>query len=464
MSDNRHAQWSRALDADRLRGDLRKARTNEGHGRRLSACGWTPVSAEGLGLRISNGSAGWSGISTCGNAWACPRCSAKIAASRFEEIRDILDWARKQGYTCGLLTLTMQHKKTHTLEDLLDTQTSAWSRLTSGEPWTGESASKYAGRLEAWEEAESRDFIGKDGIARPRPRPERRVGLKEISEWTSAGGALEDDPVRLIGFVRAVEVMHGDTSGWHPHQHIVVIFDGNVTPDQAEIWRKGIFDRWKESLEKFGHTARATVREGGIMRNLGADLRLLRPGQAEEWVAGYFTKQLAMEATLGHSKKGRGAGGNRAPFEIARHTVAKTLTTDADGLTYVGEPDKKSARLWWEYEKVTQGRHRIRYSKGLRQMAGLEEEKTDEDIAAEDLGTADLVRISNMIWIGRGEGRLARRGLREISPQVLDLARRRGLLAVIDYLTEQGFPHKVTGPGWERLGLDPPEESPSPEE
>lgn len=438
---------------------------NEGHGRRLSACGWLPVTPDGVGLRISEGSAGFSGISTCGNAWACPRCSAKVAASRFEEVRDILDWARKQGYTCGLLTLTMKHNKKDTLADLLGSQTSAWSRLTSGTRWAGESQTAYAGRLEAWEEAETRGFVGKDGITRPRPRPDRRVGLKEISEWTSNGDSPMGDPVRLIGFVRAVEVMHGEGSGWHPHQHIVVIFDGNVTPDQAEIWRKGIFDRWKESLEKFGHTARATVRQGGIIRNVGADLRLLRPGQAEEWVAAYFTKQLAMESTLGHSKKGRGEGGHRAPFEIARHAVSKTLTTDDDGITTVREPDKTSARLWWEYEKATQGKHRIRFSKGLREMAGLEEEEmTDEEIAAEDLGTEDLVRITNMIWTGRGEGRLARRGLRQVAPEVLDLARRKGLLAVVDYLTEEGFPHKVTGAGWARLGLDPPEEPPEPED
>ncbi|MEU9457159.1 hypothetical protein [Streptomyces sp. NPDC048277] len=431
----------------------------------MTACGWTPVAPEGVGLRISDGSAGFSGVSTCGSAWACPRCSAKISAARFEEVRAILEWARKQGYTCGLLTLTMQHKKSDPLADLLEGQLAAWARVTRTERWTGEKPEKYAERLAKWEEAESRGFVGKDGIARPRPRPDRRIGLREITEWTSSQGVTSTtvDPVSLIGFVRVIEVMHGD-SGWHPHQHMVVIFDGNVTTEQAETWRKGIFERWRESLQAEGYTARATVRQGGMIRNVGADLRLLRPGQAEEWIAGYFTKQLAMEATLGHSKKGKGEGGSRAPFEIARHAVARTLTTDEDGITTVREPDQTSARLWWEYEKATKARHRLRYSEGLRKMAGLEdEEQSDEDIAAEDLGTEDLVRITNMIWIGR-HGGLARRGLREVAPEVLDLARRRGLLAVLDFLTEEGFPHTVTGAGWARLGLDPPEPELLPEE
>jgi hypothetical protein len=90
--------------------------------------------------------------------------------------------------------------------------------------------------------------------------------------------------------------------------------------------------------------------------------------------------------------------------------------------------------VWREYERATKERQAITWSKGLRQLLAVTE-RTDEQIAAEEIGGDDLAVIPSDDWrqIVRIPG---------LPSLVLDRAERGGLAAVNDLLARRGV-----GPG-----------------
>src|SRR3954470_19901756 len=107
----------------RKRGQLRRQLRGTTTLSRLQDCGAKTVN--GLGgpiLRISGEGeeriAGYAGLVTCGSVWACPCCSAKIAARRAEELSTVMRSVLTAGGSASLITLTMRHHAGHKLKDL----------------------------------------------------------------------------------------------------------------------------------------------------------------------------------------------------------------------------------------------------------------------------------------------------------------------------------------------------------
>jgi hypothetical protein len=86
--------------------------------------------------------------------------------------------------------------------------------------------------------------------------------------------------------------------------------------------------------------------------------------------------------------------------------------------------------LWREYERATKGRQAITWSKGLRQLLAVTE-RTDEEIAAEEIGGEDLAVIHGDDWrhIVRIPG---------LPSLILDHVERGGLAAVNELLARYG--------------------------
>src|SRR3954464_13588631 len=98
----------------RKRGQLRHQIRGTTTLSRLQDCGAKTVN--GLGgpiLRVSGEGderiAGYAGLVTCGPGWACPCCSAKIAARRAEELCAVMRTVLTSGGSASLITLTMRH-------------------------------------------------------------------------------------------------------------------------------------------------------------------------------------------------------------------------------------------------------------------------------------------------------------------------------------------------------------------
>ena len=56
--------------------------------------------------------------------------------------------------------------------------------------------------------------------------------------------------------------------------------------------------------------------------------------------------------------------------------------------------------MWHEYEKGSKGKRQATWSRGLRDLLGVGQEHTDEEIAAEELGSDDLILLDAEGWAG----------------------------------------------------------------
>lgn len=353
---------------------LRKVAGQYGGLPRLRDCGRKSVSAGGaVALRGQQGDvAGFAGLETCGSVWACPVCAAKIGAHRASELAKVITWARTNGHTVALLTLTARHHAGEPLRRVMDRITSGWECVTSG--WASETAAAYERRklrhCQAWADHDA-------GIRRkPRPLSPRRRGIAE------RGGA--------IGWARAVEATYGE-HGWHVHLHVLVVLDEAVVPpEQVEslvhiaTLEQAVYELWQKGIARAG---------GTVEREPATDLRVMH-GDVSEVLATYLTKAgdalsgaaraLAAEATLGQFKAGRKTG-NVTPFELL------------DRIRNVG--DANDADLWREWCNATQGRKALTWSRSLRRLAGLaDDELTDEEIVTEDACGEDVLLLPAETW------------------------------------------------------------------
>lgn len=308
-----------------------------------------------IGLRVANvtGSAGWSGLTTCGSVWACPVCAAKIGARRAEEVSQVCTAAAAEGLHLSMVTLTMRHHRGQRLAALWDGLAYGWRGIVSG------------------------------------------VGWQKAKE---AGG--------LVGYIRSTEVTHG-AAGWHVHIHVLLLSE---SPLNEHGLPAVMHERWARALARRGLES---VKDSG-----GFDFSACAPGD-ESTMGRYVAKMgqtpegLARETTLGPWKKAR--RGNRTPWQILADIPA---WGDMDDL-----------ETWWEYEDASHGRRALTWSRGLRARYGLGAEQTDDEIAAEDLGTEDVLTIDAADW----------HRVRPHAARLLDAAERYGPSIVAVWLASRGI-------------------------
>lgn len=207
-------------------------------------------------------------------------------------------------------------------------------------------------------------------------------GLSKAWAKVTSGKGWVTDRERhgVAGWLRVVEVTHG-SNGWHVHVHSLLFLDpGLVEPDLAGL-HASMFGRWSRALVRSG-LARPLM--------VGQDAKLVA-GAADSDLAAYFTKAvygsraIGLEFTQTQSKSARSVHGTRAVWGL----LDDVLGGDADALD-----------LWHEWERGSRGRRQLTWSKGMRQALQLGAEATDEDIAEEEVGTAqdDLVLITAEGW------------------------------------------------------------------
>jgi len=178
---------------------------------RVRNCRLAASDAEaGVVIRVNAESAGLGGVQTCGSTWACPCCSAKIAAHRAGEVAAVLGGHREAGGHAVMLTLTAQHSRSHRLAATWDAVSHAWHKATSGRGW-------------------------KD----------------------------DKDAYGIAGYVRVVEVTYG-ANGWHVHVHALLLTDYRLDDDQLEALEASVWSRWDSGLRSRAYTS---------SRKVGADVR-----------------------------------------------------------------------------------------------------------------------------------------------------------------------------------------------
>lgn len=180
----------------------------------------------------------------------------------------------------------------------------------------------------------------------------------------------------IIGYIRAAEVTHGN-NGWHPHCHVLLFVDRPLSPTENEegyyALRKAIRDRWcKRMADKHNRT---------MSEEFGIRVDPVKADDAKG--SGEYLTKVGYEMAMTNNKIGRSEG-QRHPFAIA-HDAAEN-------------GDKADVNLLREWIVASHGKRSITWSKGLRDRFDLGQDKTDEELAAEEQQGEDLAEIDTNLW------------------------------------------------------------------
>ena len=289
--------------------------------------------------------AGFSGLFRCGSVWLCPECSVRIAAARAAEIEQVLAHYITAGGWAVLVTLTMRHHREHTLADCLRGFSKGWKAVTEGRAWQTD---------------------------------------KELSDYA--------------GYVRALEVTESPENGWHVHAHAILVFRSRPSDDVVDALAGGMFSRWSAGVQRAGMPA--------PQLDYGLDVQRLDPSTAPQ--------KLAEQSRTGSPRTSRrawprgrsggcegGEGSNRTIRQLMRAAlIALRLEGPSTG-TVLESVDLTARAKLAEYEAATVGRKQLTWSQGrhdLRAGAHLEPEKSDEEIADEELQGEDVAVIPSESW------------------------------------------------------------------
>lgn len=360
--------------------------------KRVRHCGRVVRSKTGVAVKVTESpagrSAGFSGLATCGSVWACPVCSAKIAAGRQTEIERALGAWHARGGRVGLVTLTMRHHRGQTLQDLWDGVSDAWHAASSGRGWQ----------------------VDQETYGSPITR--------RINSGKRKGELVE---AMRIPTIRVVEVTHGQ-SGWHVHIHALLLFGASASIAQVVNVGASMFDRWSRSLVGGGFDA--------PLFQHGVDARRLE-GDPAAALGEYFTKaqySASYELARGDLKDAR--GGNRTPFGILRGLVEVRTTGDLGDMT-IGDLGRDEG-LWREWESASKGRRQVAWTPGLRALLlPNDEELSDEELAEADHGGDVVATITAPTWAEIARARADCRILAAFNLSTLD-----GLAALLPYELE----------------------------
>jgi hypothetical protein len=186
-----------------------------------------------------------------------------------------------------------------------------------------------------------------------------RVLMKHRKQWL-AFEAQSD----LIGSIQTTEVNYGN-NGWHVHSHELLFFsDCGCAPESFDL-----SDYWGKAVKRVGL---GETNEHGVH---------LEPVQS---AADYMTKWgAAEEITLSRVKKSQYGGIN--PWGLLQ--------------VYADSKNETIAELFKDYVSAFKGKRQHVWSRGLRDLVGLNDELTDEQIAKGiDEGSQRLMVLGKDEW------------------------------------------------------------------
>jgi len=324
-----------------------------------------------------DGSAYLNGVLSCGSVWMCPLCSPKILVRRAADIDVIMEVAKKRRATVLFVTLTCRHHAFDSPEFTVKLVSGAFGKLLRGRDWAGHTGKERERRIEAG---------------------------KPVS-----GGKRGD--LAYIGMTRVMEVNHGP-NGYHPHIHAGLVFERELTDAEILGFRLWLFDKWNQYLASVG--AKAVTWENGVD---------VKRWETADHLGNYVTKighgwSLSSELTAGDEKEARHSG-HYNTAQLVRRYVEE------------GESEEVADVLRGMY-RATKGKRMMYTSPALRKWANLGEEKSDEELANEDVQGVGLVSLAPELygWLRR---------LWAIA-DVLTAAEKRGAPGIIEHCEAIGLP------------------------
>jgi hypothetical protein len=179
----------------------------------------------------------------------------------------------------------------------------------------------------------------------------------------------------LVGSITSREITVGAANGWHPHLHGLWFLKKPLLPQEVAAFSEAMSERWIKSLQRIG---------GDATKKNGFNLVSVNTTNDDAFKEGtdYVIKQgsqwSAVDEVVGGGVK-QAKRGNRSIAELLK---------DA------GYGDADAACLYREYAACTKRRNLVVWTPGLRALCAVEEEeKTDEQIAAEEQAGGAVVCV-----------------------------------------------------------------------
>lgn len=166
----------------------------------------------------------------------------------------------------------------------------------------------------------------------------------------------------IAAYVTAAEVTWGSVAGWHPHLHVLLFTRLPAHKFEPSRFKNALTGRWMELLERSGHYA---------SQYYGLNVRM-----GDEYAGDYVAK-FGLDWEISHAITKNGRGG-MSPFEL--------LDAYSNGAGWAG-------MLFKEYAAVFFGTKQLTWSHGARDVLGLKQERTDEEIAEDGDGSQDDERL-----------------------------------------------------------------------
>lgn len=280
-------------------------------------------------------------VFVCGDVWVCAVCGKKIFYQRGKEIKKAIDAHATNGKALSMLTLTVPHTKDDDLADLLNKLKDAKKR-----------------------------FFGDRS-------------MREVLDF-----------YKVIGHITNTEVTHGWGNGWHPHHHICLFADYDFTKFMSDTIavlpkfdKQGglsylyVDNKREQRLirQGKGHLIEQVTLEhflkiqwakfcravGLGQTNYKHGLTLQDGSKASEYISKF---QTAMEITDSMNKKGR--KGNRNQWEILHDAMLGC---------------EQSKALFVEYATAFHGKRQLVWSRGLKDLFGINEITDDEILEANEV-------------------------------------------------------------------------------
>lgn len=278
--------------------------------------------------------AGFSGLATCGSVWACPLCSARIAAKRAAEVAQAIKWCEKQGGQAIHVVLTIRHHRGRRLKACWGAIGKGWDRAASGGAWKKDKAA-----------------------------------------------------FGVIGWCRVVETTITEEHGWHVHVHALVLVDRPVSAETAEALGDRMWRRWDAGVRSKGFSSLRRSQSG---EDVGVTARPVERGTGGAGDMGDYFAKAVYEVTHGAQTK---TGVGRTPFQVLGDIVRSGLLSTGE----LTDDVERDLALWAEWEQASAGHQQLTWSNGTKAAAGVMEKK-DEQLAAEDEGEEDLVLLPAETW------------------------------------------------------------------
>jgi hypothetical protein len=239
-TDNSAIRTQQGFQATKERFKLLNSARKILNGERTQHCFYNRVDKyDGVGVTFNKlrNKANYTNVMRCANAWGCPVCAAIVSEHRKCEVKEAMDWWKKQSGSVLLLTLTVPHYSHTDINKLKKDLKKAYSKFFKGV----------------------------------------RASKDMFAKW------------RIEHYISCFEITHG-LNGFHPHYHVLLFVPYTVGIGSHLGMEDDMYKVWKDCCIKSGLDQPS--KEHGLQLQAGNDAAnyVAKWGLEHEMTKGHIKK------------------------------------------------------------------------------------------------------------------------------------------------------------------------------